>query len=551
LGRTDGAAGDAGQSAPTRLTRNAPLRRLQISTAATSLGKWAFGVTLAVYAFREGGTAAIGLVALIQAVPATFAAPVFGLAGDRYPRQRVLLATNLARALLLAAVAAATLEGLPVAVVFVLAALFSTISTANQPARAALIPVLARSPGEVASATAVMGTIDTSSFLVGAGVGGIVLASTSVPFVVGLCCMAYLVASAVILGVPVDTRPAPRRHERPMRALAAGLHTVLDDEHLRLVVVLIATLSIIDGLMGVLVIVTPIRLLHIGTAGIGYLNIARGAGGLIGGTAALVMLGRSRVAVVLGIGALALGGPLTLLGILPHVAIALLAWVTFGLGYVLVKVSGLTLVQRLSGDRVLARVLAVLETTFVATLGLGAVLASVLVSLVGVRAALIVTGVALPAVTAIRWFALRRLEIGAPVPLREFELLRRCPVLAPLPLATVEGLARRVVPVEVPAGVDVITQGDHGDRFYLIADGAVEVLEDGIFKRSLGAGESFGEVALLHDITRTATVRASEPTRLVALDREPFLVSVTGHADSHDAAVDVAAPFLRPTAGSA
>lgn len=122
---------------------------------------------------------------MIQAVPATFAAPVFGLAGDRYPRQRVLLATNLARALLLAAVAAATLEGLPVAVVFVLAALFSTISTANQPARAALIPVLARSPGEVASAMAVMGTIDTSSFLVGAGVGGIVLASTSVPFVVG------------------------------------------------------------------------------------------------------------------------------------------------------------------------------------------------------------------------------------------------------------------------------------------------------------------------------------------------------------------------------
>jgi CRP-like cAMP-binding protein len=97
----------------------------------------------------------------------------------------------------------------------------------------------------------------------------------------------------------------------------------------------------------------------------------------------------------------------------------------------------------------------------------------------------------------------------------------------------------------------VITQGDHGDRFYLIADGAVEVLEDGIFKRLLGAGESFGEVALLHDITRTATVRAVEPTRLVALDREPFLVSVTGHADSHDAAVDVAAPFLRPTAGSA
>ena len=144
---------------------NTHLRRLQQSMAATSFGKWAFSVTLGVYAFREGGTAAIGLVALIQAVPATFAAPVLGLAGDRYSRQRVLLVTNSLRALVLAVVSVSTLEHASPVVVFALAAIFSTISTANGPARAALIPVLARSPAEVSSATAVMGTVDTSSFL--------------------------------------------------------------------------------------------------------------------------------------------------------------------------------------------------------------------------------------------------------------------------------------------------------------------------------------------------------------------------------------------------
>ena len=514
--------------------------------AATSLGKWAFAVTLGVYAFREGGTAAIGLVALIQAIPATFAAPLLGLAGDRYPRQRVLLVTNALRALVLAAIAVAAFEGTPVVVIFALAAVFSTVSTANQPARAALIPVLARVPGEVSSATAMMGTIDTSSFLVGAGVGGLILASTSVPFVFAMCCVPYSLAALLILEIPVDARPAHRRKERPMAALAAGFRTVLRDHHLRLVVGIMATLSAVDGLTNVLVIVTAIHLLHLGTAGIGYLNIARGAGGLIGGTAAFALLGRSRLASALALGSFTLGVPLMLLGSLPHVALGVVAWGAFGFGFVLVKVSGLTLVQRLSGDRVLARVLAVLETTFVATIGLGAILAPALVSLLGLRGALIATGAGLPVVAAARWSALRRLEIGAPVPQRAFELLRRCPVFAPLPLATTEGLARRLVTLEVPAGTDVVTQGDVGDRFYLISDGAVEILQDGVMRRHQGPGESFGEIALLHDVTRTATVRALAPTRLLALDRDPFLVSVTGHADSHDAAVEVAERFLGP-----
>ncbi len=220
---------------------NAPLRRLQLSTAATSLGKWAFLLTVGVYAFREGGTAAVGLMAFIQAAPAVLAAPLLGLAGDRYPRQRVLLVTNVLRALLLAATAAALYQGVPPAVIFLLAALFSTVSTANQPARAALIPVLARSPREVSAATAVLGVVDTASFLLGAGVGGVVLASTSVPFVIALCCAAYVVSAVLMLEIPLDARPVRRRREPPLGALAAGFRTVLHDDRLRLVVGMMAT----------------------------------------------------------------------------------------------------------------------------------------------------------------------------------------------------------------------------------------------------------------------------------------------------------------------
>ncbi len=200
--------------------------------------------------------------------------------------------------------------------------------------------------------------------------------------------------------------------------------------------------------------------------------------------------------------------------------------------------------QRLSGDFVLARVLAVLETTFVAAIGLGAILAPALESLFGVRGALIVTGAALPLATAAAWSRLRSLEVGAPAPQEAFEALRRCRLFAPLPLATIEGLARRLVPLEVGTGTEVVTQGEVGDRFYLIIDGAVEILQDGVLRRRQGAGDSFGEIALLYDIRRTATVRALTSTHLFALDRDPFLLSVTGHTDSHDVGIEVADAFL-------
>lgn len=525
---------------------NAPLAWLQVATAATSLGKWAFAMALGVYAFEQGGTTAVGFVALIQAIPSALAAPLLGMLGDEYPRQRVLLSTNFMRAVLLALVAASMFYSLPLAVTFGLAVLFSVVSTANQPARAALIPVLARTPGEVSSATAFMGVVDTASFLIGAGFGGVLLAVTSSPFVISCCAGAYALAAALLLLVPRDERPAVKVRQHPLKELVAGFRAAIDDYHLRLAISVLAALSVVDGLTNVLVIVTSIELLNTGTAGIGYLNIAYGVGGLLGGTAALALMRRSRLTVTLAAGSLALCLPLIVLGIVPSEVTGLAAWAAAGLGFVAMKVSGLTLVQRLSGDRVLARVLAVVEATFVASIGIGAILAPLLVSAVGIDGALIITGCVLPLAVLTRWRSLRRLEIGAPVPERQYELLRHCPVFAPLPLASTENLARRLHPLEVEAGAEVITQGDTGDQFYVIDSGLVEVFQDGEWRRHQGPGESFGEIALLHRSLRTATVRAVEPTKLYSLDREPFLVSVLGYADSEAAAHEVSERFLAP-----
>ncbi|HUA11924.1 MAG TPA: MFS transporter [Solirubrobacteraceae bacterium] len=530
---------------------NVPLRRLQAATGLTSLGKWAFQLALGVFAFRHGGTTAVGVVAFAMAAPAAAGAPALGLAADRYSRRQILLFTNLARAALLGAVAAAMASSVPPLAVYVLAAVFSVVSTASQPARSALIPALARSAGEVATATSLTAAADTLGFLLGAGVGALVLASTTIPFVVALCCLTYALASAVMWLVPRDERPPRRAGERRRTAIAAGARTILSEGKLRLAATFFAAQSIVEGLLGVLVIAASIDLLHIGAAGIGYLNIARGVGGICAGAAAYRLLNRARLASAIAAGSVVLGVPMLALGVFPRLGVGIVAWAGAGAGLVLIRVASVTLAQRLAGDRVLARVLAVMETSYVALTGIGALMASALVALLGLRGTLLAVGAFLPLLTLLRRRSLRGEAIAEPPPPLAFALVRGCPVFAALPLAAMENLAARMVPLSVAAGTDVVVQGDDADAFFLIASGTVEVFEDGVRRRTMGAGEGFGEIALLRDVPRTATVRAREAADLLAIDREQFLLTVTGHADAHESALETADMYASPSGARA
>jgi CRP-like cAMP-binding protein len=151
----------------------------------------------------------------------------------------------------------------------------------------------------------------------------------------------------------------------------------------------------------------------------------------------------------------------------------------------------------------------------------------------------------MPLFALLRWNRLRSYEVGAPVSAHQFTLLRGDPIFAPLPLATLERLTHDLIEIDVSAGVEVITQGDVGDRFHLIESGQVEVFEDGRSCRIEGVGESFGEIALLRGEPRTATVRAIEETRLLALERDAFITAVTGHGRSTQMADGVIAERLK------
>jgi predicted MFS family arabinose efflux permease len=515
--------------------RNESLRRLELAWAGSIIGSWAYAVALAVYAYRHGGVSAVGFVALIRWVPAAIASPLAAVLGDKYPRVRVMLLTDLSRAVALAVMAACVLTDAPVAFVYVLASLVAIINTAFQPAQAALVPSLAQTPQELTAANVSSSTIESLGFCVGPALGGVLLAVSSVWVVFAVTACAFL-WSALMLGHLLGVSEPPLSSERPrlLDEVTAGFRTIGQDSRLRLVVGLFAAQTLVNGAFGVLVTISALRLLHLGASGVGYLNAAVGVGGIIGGLLSLMLVGHRRLATTFGVAIACTGAPLLLIGAFPSTATTLVVFGLIGLAIIVGDVAGFTLLQRGTPSDVLARVFGVLHSLFYGTVAIGAILAPPLIDAVGVRWALVIVGSVLPVLCALATAGLARVDT-VPVQARELELLRAIPIFTPLSPPVLEQLAARLTPVHAAAGDEIIRRGDHGDRFYVIGAGEVEIVLDGTTRRE-GAGSYFGEIALLRDVPRTATVRAATDVELLALDRDDFIPAVTGHADSAEAA---------------
>jgi hypothetical protein len=207
-----------------------------------------------------------------------------------------------------------------------------------------------------------------------------------------------------------------------------------------------------------------------------------------------------------------------------------------GIGRPLIDVAGRTLLQRVVSDRLLSRVFGVLEGLYMAGVALGLVIVPGLLAILGERATFLVSGVFLPLLFLLASRRLAEIDAASVVPEARLTLLRSLPLFAPLSAPVMERLASRLVPVEMDAGTAIVRQGDPGDRFYIVRDGEVAVLKDGRPVASLEQGDFFGEIALLHDVPRTATVTARTNVRLYALERDDFLEAVTGHPLSKEAA---------------
>ena len=528
------------------LYRNPRLRRLQLAWIGSSVGTWGYVVALMVYAYKQGGPGAVGLVGLIRWFPAAVAAPFGGMIGDRFPRLRVMVVSDVVRAAALGAAAAAIVIDAPATIVYLLAILVTLVSQAFQPAESALLPTLAESPEELAAANVANSTIEAAGYFVGPALGGLLLAVSNVETVFAATAVAFL-WSAWMLALIRLREPEPATEAAKgnwQHEALAGFRTIWRDSRLRLIIGLFAAQTLVYGAFVVLTAVASIRLLGLGSPGIGYLNAALGVGGLVGGIVAVVLVGSRRLGLTFGLALILWGTPILLIGVWAKAAPAFVLIGLAGLGLTLVDVAGFTLLQRAVPEHVLARVFGVLHSAFYATAGIGAIVAPALVSWLGIRSALIVVGAVIPVVTIPSFGMLTQIDRTLTVPTAQLHALRAIEMFAPLPAPTLEALAASLTRLEVPAGETIFHQGDHGDRFYIVDSGEIEIEIDGREANVLGPGDHFGEIALLRDIPRTATARARKETQLYTLDRDAFLGAVTGNAGSSEAAETVVAARL-------
>jgi MFS family permease len=528
--------------------KNANLRWLELAWMASIVGHYAFLIAVSVYAYGIGGEKAVGLVFLARLIPAALVAPFAGMLGDRYARERVLLFTNLTRIALVGASAAAVLLDASSWVVYGFAIAATIASTPFRSSQAALTPALARTPEELTAANAVASGVESIAVFAGPALAGILLGVASTGLVLLTTALLIVASSLFLVLMQVEKVERPRRELDASTIAAerlAGFTTLARDRSLAVMMGLLTAQTAMFGALQVFIVVTALQLLDLGDAGVGYLNAAIGIGAFVGAVGALALTGARRLSPAFLGGLVVTGIPLVAIGLWQDVAVAVVALAIMGIGNAFVDVAGLTLVQRTVPDDVMARVFGVIQMLWMASMGIGAAVAPALISWLGVETALIVTGLFLPLLVVVFARTVARIDATASAPeSEELRILVSMPIFAPLPGGSLEHLAARLVPLRVDAGSMIVREGDAGDRFYIVAAGELDVTQDGVAITNLAAGGYFGEIALLRDVPRTATVTARTNVVLYALDRDDFLAAVTGHPQSAEAAETVMAARL-------
>jgi MFS family permease len=513
---------------------NGNLRRAQLSFLGAWTAEWAFTVALGIVAYRAGGPTAVGLVGLLRMVPSAVIAPLAAPLADRGRRERVLVVVSTVRGVATGAAGIIVALNGPVVIVYVLAALSTIAATLYRPAHSALLPSLCRTGHELASANVVRGMLDSIATLLGPLLAAVILEFTNVAVVFAVAAAASLAAAAVLLRLRYDAPPRPAAPRGPhlMVDVAEGVRAIAGNGDLAMFTGLGMAQTFTRGALTVFTVVVALDLLHTGEPGVGALTGSIGAGAVIGSLIASLLVGSRRLAEWFGIGVALWGLPVALIPLFPGQAPALTLLACVGIGNALVDVGLFTLMARLAPDAVLARVFGLFESLITLAVGVGAILASLLIEWTSLTAALIIVGGLCPSLVLVAWRRLRHLDRYIGELDAEIGLLHGVPMFQPLPLPAIEQLARGLEPVHVSAGQAVFRQGDPADRFYVIEGGTADVIGDGHLITTLGPGEGFGEIGLLRRVPRTATVRAASDLELQALTCYRFLPVVTGFPPS-------------------
>jgi len=507
--------------------KNRSLRRTLIAFAAFRPTESAQWIAVLVYAYAAGGARQMGIAAVALLVPTALLAPFLAQIGDRIHRERALALAYLSIGIAAGLTATALTLRLPTVAVYACAALVNIAISMVRPTHLSILPEVAETPTQLTAANALSSTIEALAIFVGPLMAGSLIALGGPKLVFAV--MSAIVLAVGILTLAVHARARIVENRDAVGDALEGFRELRRRPGARLLLGFVAGQTMVIGALDVLTVVLAFSVLSMGPSGPGTLSAAVGIGGLFGAAATVTLIGRERLAPAFFLGVVVIGVPIALVAFANGPAAAVILLGVAGIGKSFFDVTARTLLQRSVDDDVLARVFGVQEGLAMAALAVGSVVAPILVDRLGVEPAFMLAGLTLPVIALLVFERIRAVDRDAALAdPRDVALLRRTSIFGPLGPANLERVARNLVQLDVGAGDIVIKEGDPGDRFYLIEAGKVAVSRAGETLATLGPGDFFGEIALLRDVPRTATVRAEEPCALRALDREHFLAAVTG-----------------------
>ncbi|WP_040491571.1 MFS transporter [Ilumatobacter nonamiensis] len=499
------------QSART-VARNPLLARSLRGLFAFSITEQGCWLAVLLFAFERGGVGEAGWLALFLLIPSAALAPVLAMGSDVFPRHRVLtIGYGLLAAASIGTGTAMVLDA-PIVLIYALALVFAVILTFAGPATAAIIPMAATTPDELTAANTTAGMVENIGRLLGPLLAGVILVSSSPGAVLIWIGAVMAVGAIATVGRRTSTAVNGRHADDPERRsalveLTAGIRVLRNDRQIRTLVGAIVTTSWIAGALDVGAAVIAVDVLDRDEAAVSVLIVGFGAGGLLGSAASFALVGRRRLAVALAASVVLMSSAFGVVGWSTNVISATVLMVLVGTGVTLTSVTGRTMLQGLAPDDTLARLFGVLEALKMVGLALGGVALSIVAVQTSPAVAFAtVGGVGVVGLIAM-WSRLVSIdEARRPIDLDLLELARSTAIFDALPPYAVEQVMHALGDQSFEPGTVLMREGETGDRLCLIAEGGVEVVVGGEIVNHHGRGAVIGEIALLHDVPRSATV---------------------------------------------
>ena len=520
---------------------NRVLVRFTLAFLLSTLSQWALFVAALVYAFDRGGSRAAGLASIALLAPIALIAPRAAVAAHTHHPDRVrLLSFAMQAAGLAGAAVCAAVDG-PSALVVGGCAVASGAFTLVGPADAVLMPALVRSTRELVVANVWLGACESVSMLAGSGMAAALMAAQGPALALAVC--AASTAGSTLLTL-VDRNAGPSMvglGEQPtggaVRWVVRNVASLGERPGASGVLAIAGGQYVLVGSLDLVLVVLAEKTLHMGASGPGALSTAVGAGALVCAITSTLLVRRPRLAPLLVATLAAVAVATISLGAAPTLALALVVLPVVGFSRALLDLTSRMLLQRATPPHSLAAIVGALELFAGVGMLLGSVMSQILIAAAGVKAALIELGGFVVVLLVLTVRSLLRADDSADIPVVAISLLRRIPAFAPLPPLELETVARAAIEVPVDTGEVVMAEGDPADSYYAVADGAFDVTIEGNYVRTAERGSGFGEIALLANVPRTATITARGPGALLAIHRGPFLLAVTGSDASRRAAI--------------